>query len=87
MFLSIEIPDSFVLECRTGDGGWAVHGAYGSSDFQRLPDGTYVCAGHGGSPLFLRSVRQDGQVLQVVDGGGREFTYRLVPCPDPTPPA
>lgn len=46
--------------------------------FSRVPDGTYVCSGWGGSPLFLRCLRQDDSVVYVMDGQGQPFTYRLV---------
>lgn len=73
------MPDRFVLECLTRDGSWIDFGAFESSLFERGDDGTYVCAGHGGSPIFIRCVRQDGSVIYVLDGRGQPFTYRLVP--------
>ena len=44
-------------------------------------DGVYVCAGHGGSPIWLRCLRQEGSVIYVLDGGGDPYTYRLHPFP------
>ena len=75
------MPERFVLEFLTGGGEWLDHGLFHASLFGRNDDGTYVCSGHGGSPLFLRCLRQDGAVLYVLDGGGRPYTYRLVPFP------
>ena len=49
--------------------------------FDRLERGAYVCAGHGGSPIWLRCLRQEGSVIYVLDGGGDPYTYRLHPFP------
>lgn len=75
------MPDAFVLEALTAEGEWIDQGLYGPDQFGREHDGTYVCAGHGGSPLYLRCLRQDGMVIYVLDGGGDPFTYRLYPFP------
>lgn len=80
-FLDIEMPDSFVLECLTSNGLWIDWGLYASSMFDHSPDGTYVCSGWGGSPLFLRCLRQDGSVIYVLNGAGQPFTYRPVAFP------
>ena len=47
------MPERFVLECLTSDGSRIDWGLYESSAFGREPDGTYVCAGSGGSPLLF----------------------------------
>jgi hypothetical protein len=80
-FLDIDMPDEFVLEIRADDGQWIEHAFYSSDLFGRNDDGTYVCAGQGGSPMFLRCVRQRGQYIDVLDGGGFGYTYRLIPIP------
>src|SRR4051812_26156430 len=80
-YADIPMPDWFVLEVQDGRGGWVEHGRYRARDFDRLPDGTYLCAGHGGSALWLRCLRQSGNRIDVVDGAGHLFTYRLVPIP------
>jgi hypothetical protein len=80
-FIDIAMPTAFVLEVQSEDGGWIDYGLYRPEMFGRLPDGSYVCAGHGGSPLFLRCLRQEGDVVDVVDGGGEPFAYRLCPFP------
>ena len=80
-FLEINLPAEFVLEVPAADGGWIDHGLYRADLFGRDDDGTYVCAGYGGSPLFLRCVRQEGDLIDVLDGTGARFTYRLVPFP------
>lgn len=81
-YLDIVMPDDFILEVPDeSDAGWVDHGRYQARLFDRLEDGTYVCAGHGGSPLFLRCVRQDGEVIEVLDGAGERFSYRLVAFP------
>jgi len=56
-FIDITMPDQFVLEVPTEQGGWIDHGLFRASDFDRLDDGAYLCAGHGGSPVYLRCLR------------------------------
>jgi hypothetical protein len=53
-YVDIDMPDVFELEALAEEGEWMVGGRYEATMFGRLEDGTYVCAGHGGSPLFLR---------------------------------
>jgi len=79
-FIDIDMPEEFVLECLTPDGGWVDWGLYRAEDFERQEDGAYLNA-MDGSPLWLRCLRQDGAVIYVVDGGGEPFTYRPVPFP------
>lgn len=81
-FLDIKLPEEFVLEVPAEAGGWTDYGLYRADQFGRDDDGTYVCAGYGASPLFLRCVRQRGDVIEVLDGTGAQFTYRLVPFPN-----
>jgi hypothetical protein len=71
-FVELSLPDRFILEVPVGD-GWIEHGRYEADAFQRQPDGSYLCAGHGGSPTYLRCV------LVRSDGGHQ--TFRLVPLP------
>ncbi len=77
-FIEIAMPARFDLECLDGDGAWTHWGRYEARLFDRLDDGSYLCAGHGGSPTYLRCLRQDGQVIYVLDGSGEPFTYRVV---------
>jgi hypothetical protein len=77
-FRAIQLPEQFGLEALTSDGAWIEFGRYAGDMFSRLEDGSYVCAGWGASPLFLRVVRQDGVVLYVLDGGGQPYAYRFV---------
>ena len=56
-FIDITMPDQFVLEVPTEQGSWIDHGLFRASDFDRLDDGAYLCAGHGGSPVYLRCLR------------------------------
>jgi hypothetical protein len=79
-FIDIDMPDEFVLEVPDGHGGWIDWGLYRARDFERQPDGAYLCASEG-SPLWLRCQRQHGDLIDVVDGGGDRFTYRLAPYP------
>lgn len=76
-YLAVEMPDSFVLETLDGGGDWLEWGRYRREQFDRLPDGSYVCGGHGGSPMWIRCVRREHDRLHVIDGGGRPFIYSL----------
>ena len=67
-----------MLECLDSEGNWIDLRLCHAQDFGRLADGTYVHS-TGGSPLFLRCLRQDGRVIYVVDGGGDP--YRIVSLP------
>ena len=81
-FLDLDLPTTFVLEVPTSEGGWVDYGRYRAGDFDRLADGTYVCAGGSGSPLFLRCVHQTGDVITCVDGGGEQWVGRLAAFDD-----
>ncbi len=80
-FIDITMPDQFVLEVPTDEGGWIDHGLFQAKVFGRLDDGAYLCAGHGGSPVYLRGVEQRGQELDVLDGENNVCTYRLIAYP------
>lgn len=41
------MPEAFELETPTESGEWIVWGGYEAWMFDRLDDGTYICAGHG----------------------------------------
>jgi hypothetical protein len=78
-YIDIDMPEVFELETLSEGGEWIVWGRFEASMFGRLEDGAYVCAGHGGSPVFLRCLRQDGSIIDVVDGCGDTYRYRLQP--------
>jgi hypothetical protein len=78
-FIDLALPDAFVLEVPAAAGGWVDYGLFHAADFDRMDDGAYVCAGHGGSPLFLRCVAQSDDLIECVDGGGDRWVGRLVP--------
>jgi hypothetical protein len=80
-YLDIEMPDWFILEAQNGMGRWIDHGRYRSDAFDRHEDGTYVCVPDAGTPIYLRCLRERDDVIEVVDGTGERFTYRLVPFP------
>jgi hypothetical protein len=81
-FADLDLPDTFVLEVPDGDGQWITHGLYAADLFARLPDGSYLCAGHGSSPLYLRCVSRHGNELEVLDGAGKPWRCRLVELPE-----
>jgi hypothetical protein len=74
------MPARFVLEVPADNGGCIDHGWYESCAFQRLPDGSYLCAGHWGSPTYLRCIGQRGEEIDVVDKDVVR-TFRLMPYP------
>lgn len=76
------MPEHFILEVPTEEGSWIDYGRYAAENFSRMEDGSYVCAGHGGSPIYLRCLARRGDEIDVVDGSGDAFTYRLIPLPD-----
>ena len=80
-FLDLDMPDVFDLEVPSGNSptGWIVDvGSLTPDLFDRLDDGSYLCAGYGGRPLYLRVVEVlEGGVIRCVDGGGEAFLYRL----------
>lgn len=80
-FIDIAMPERFVLEVPTEEGGWIDHGLFPASAFGRLEDGSYLCAGHGGSPVYLRCLEQRGEELDVLDGQDNVCTYRLIAFP------
>lgn len=80
-FRSLDLPQRFVLEMQTRAGEWVDHGLFDRDAFAVLEDGSYLCAGHGGSPVFLRCVAQRGDEIDVLDGAGVQHTYRLVAFP------
>lgn len=80
MFHPIEMPSEFGLECLNRDGSWVLHGIFRAEEFDRQPDGAYLNAKEG-LPTWLRCLRQDGQIVYSVDGGGDPHTYRLCPAP------
>jgi hypothetical protein len=75
------MPAHFVLEGKSASGEWLDWGVFASEWFQLQPDGAYLCAGHGGSRVWLRCVREEGDELVVVDGGGELHRWRLRATP------
>ena len=78
---ALELPERFILEVQDGKFGWMDHGLLEADKFALQEDGTLACTGRGGSPLFPRCIHQQGNVIDVLDGGGDQYTYRLVPFP------
>jgi|tagenome__1003787_1003787.scaffolds.fasta_scaffold20931641_1 hypothetical protein len=79
-YRTIEMPPRFVLEVLTATGEWIDWGLYEADSFMVGHDGSYLSEGEG-SPTHLRWLRQDGDVIYVVDGGGDPYVYRLVAFP------
>lgn len=76
-FVAITMPERFVLEVEQNNGTLVDHGVYRADDFTRTYDGSYVNAGHGGSPIWLRCIRQRGAWIVCLDGSGARIRYRL----------
>ncbi len=80
--LEVDLPAAFFLDVPDGSGGWVVHGRYERDWFSRQADGSYVGAGVGGSPLFLRVVAREDAILTALDGQGETAVYRMRPAAD-----
>ena len=78
LFIELQLPRRFILEVQTAGGGWIDHGVYDAEVFVRVEDGSYVCAGYGWSPTYLRCISRDRDVITVLDGDGDAFRYRIV---------
>lgn len=76
-YLELQLPARFVLEGLTPSGEWLEWGRFTADWFQRQPDGAYLCAGHGGSPVWLRCVRREDDGFTVVDGAGDRHRRRM----------
>jgi 5'-deoxynucleotidase YfbR-like HD superfamily hydrolase len=76
-FVEVDLPDRFVVEVPSRDGGWIDYGKFARDRFSRLEDGSYLCAGEGWSPFYLRCVARHGPLLVVLDGSGERFVYRI----------
>lgn len=76
-FVAIAMPERFVLETQHDGGTLVDQGLYRADDFTRTYDGSYVNAGHGGSPIWLRCIRQSGAWIVCLDGSGARIRYRL----------
>lgn len=75
-FTVLDLPtEPFVFVDETG----VDNGPFSGEWFATLDDGTMVCSGHGGSPLYLRVTDVDGDWITTLDGTGRAFRYRIVP--------
>jgi hypothetical protein len=77
------MPKRFLLDIRTPETGeWINWGAYPRRLFERQPDGSYVCAGHG-STVWIRCIAHHDGWFEHVDGGGHGevHAYRLAPIP------
>ena len=58
-FLDLDTPEVFDLEVASDESptGWIVDVGSPTPDrFHRLDDGSYLCGGYGGRPLYLRVV-------------------------------
>lgn len=53
-------------------------GPHEASTFQHLGDGVWASQMPPGHPVFLRVTRQSGEHVWTVDGGGKEWHYRLL---------
>ena len=84
-FLDIDLPPVFSIdvpaESMPSPDGWIPYWDYCEREgFDRLDDGSYICAGYGGSPIYLRVVKiLKGGEIDVVDGGGDRYRYRIRP--------
>jgi hypothetical protein len=84
-YIVVDLPDRFILEV-PGGSGWIEHGRYEADAFQRQPDGGYLCAGHGGSPTYLRASTSETprSTWSTSKTGPRPSVWSH--CPDQTRP-
>jgi hypothetical protein len=68
-YLEVEMPEHFLLEVRADDGSWMEEARCLRSEFDRLPDGAYICSS-GSSGTWIRCVEYLDQGFVHVDGGG-----------------
>jgi predicted RNase H-like nuclease len=82
-YLEVPMPKQFELQIRDHNrGNWATWAALRADWFGRNADGTYVCAAHGGSPIYIRALSIDPNgIIEHVDGDGYGDVhgYRLTP--------
>jgi hypothetical protein len=83
-YLDVYMPAQFELAIQDRLGGpwgtWAT--GLRPEYFDRGDDGTYLCSGHGGSPIYIRALSIDDRgVIEHVDGDGfgHVYRYRLIP--------
>ena len=74
------MPGRFALEFQTGDGTWMEEAGCLAREFERLPDGSYICSS-GSSATWIRCVERHDDHFVHVDGDGERHRYRLVPLP------
>ncbi len=86
-YLEVQMPEQFELLIQDRPGGpWATWAVLRGEWFERGDDGSYLCAAHGGSPVYIRALSVDPQsgVIEHVDGDGygTVYRYRLRPNSD-----
>lgn len=82
-FVPPALPERFILEVPDGEGAWIDEGLWRADQFVPL-DGTpgaVYAQQPSGRPQILRCIRQYGDLIDVLDGSGEQYTYRIVPFP------
>lgn len=79
-FLDLRLPDRFRVDV-CDERRWVDVGIFDATSLGRLDDGSYVCSGWGGSPLFLRCIEAHDDELVCLDGSGAALAYRIVALP------
>ena len=67
-----------MLQVEARPGRWLEEAVCLRRYFNHLSDGSY-CGSAGGSPIWFRCVERHADHFVHVDGGGRQFKYRLLP--------
>jgi hypothetical protein len=68
------MPDRFLLQFRTEDGGWMDEAVCLARRFERRADGSYVCSEFS-SGLWIRCVEKHDDHFVHLDGTGRRHRY------------
>jgi hypothetical protein len=80
-YLELQMPEQFELEVQDAPGGtWMTWAAVLRAEwFDRQHDGSYVCTGHDGPPVWIRALSLDpgSKVIEHADHDGHVYHYRL----------
>lgn len=76
-YLALDMPERFMLQFRTADGGWMEEAVCMAAHTNRLEDGSYAI-GTDGTGIMIRCVENYRDHIVHVDGTGECFEYRLL---------
>lgn len=80
-FATITMPDQFLLEVHTENGGWIDYGVFRAADFDRLEDGTSSAPGTAARRSTCAALSNEAPSFQAIHGTHDVCTYRLAAYP------